>query len=114
MEGDGGMTSIKCKYRIWRCDDGPVCLHHNAFDNGYEYDENCDNAICKPYKNDAGMLVIPMQCDRVWSETIMFEKNVKSFSYDGDWLVIGRLRIGTQFIEKLIIDDEAIIDEEEK
>lgn len=105
------MAIIKCKYVRYRCVDGTyyhngdICQHH---DNG-EYDGLCDYADDAPCRDRLGVYKNPMQCAHVQPETVMFERNAKSFELDWDYLTVGRLKVDIERIEYLSIDGEEII-----
>ena len=111
------MASIKCKYVRHRCVDGTyehhwdICHHHETW--GGECDELCEYCDCEPVPIVDNTFAFPMQCRHLREETVMFEKNVKSFELDGQQLKIGRLTIDADRIKHLTIDGEVVIAREE-
>lgn len=104
------MTSIKCKYMRYRCIDGTyahngqICNHHVSF--GGEYDESCE------YGDGARRFPeLLWICSNACEEIVMFEKNVKSFELNWDYLTLRGQKIDTDKIKYLAIDGEVIIDD---
>ena len=116
IEQGGKMANIKCTYRRWRCYDGSMehqgrlCKHHTW--DGYEYDDSCDYGNCEPYRTENGMIAVPFQCRYVQEETVIFEKNVKSWTLDDDELTMRGLSIDVSNIKELVIDGKTIIEGE--
>ena len=107
-------TSIKCTFYRLRCGDhhvsigGCICPFHDAHHHD-EYFDGCEYADDKPYMNENGMIAIPHQCKHVYRETVMFEKTVKQFEFDDDYLTVSKREIPVPRIEYLSIDGKEII-----
>lgn len=114
------MTSIKVIYYRLRCYDGGyfnqgnICKHHDGGWGKDEYDEDCERADVIPYKGHEGLLVIPIYCKHVRKEEVRFEKQVKRYELDADYLVVGKHEIPVHRIRRLIIDGEEILSDCER
>ena len=108
------MARIKCTFYRYRCYDGTyehneqICEHHNYFGNGFEYDDGCEYADAKPYRTKDGLIALPLQCKYALREEVRFEKEVKSFEFDNDYLTMRNRKISVNRIKYLSIDGEVL------
>lgn len=102
------MATIKCKYyrAICNCQYGARCKADNFID--YVVGES----VCENYEPRSGdrMRVGDLRCAWLDFEEVRFEKPVKSYELDNDYLTMGRTFISTDAIEYLAIDGEVLID----
>lgn len=110
------MAIIKCKYKIARCG----CLESD--NEVIEHDKHwwCDDGSACPYgkymrptKVEPPGLVNPT-CAHCRYETVLFEKQVKSYElsideFEEGWLTIGRKEINLFNVSFLSIDGEVFI-----